>query len=186
MRCRQNVALLPARTSLSSVGWDAIHPPQHRHHCHCCPTISTIAHHRYLPNADPGHTHRQRRSPSSAHCRSRLAERSPSASSHVAVICGGVGCDPPSSTSSSLLPSRRNLHCRPFPVSARRVPQTHLLMCSLLSTVWHVLLLPPCVVIVVVVSMSSQERRRHSPWQRMTTRCRPSSLAARRATRAHP
>jgi len=48
----------------------------------------------------------------------------PLRSSRVAVVCGVVGCDPPSSTSSSLSPSRRNLRYCPFLVSTRRGPRT--------------------------------------------------------------
>ena len=65
-------------------------------------------------------------SPPSARCRSRLVERSLSASSCVAVICGVVGCDP----LSSMLPLHRNLHRRPFPLSASRGPRTRLSTCS--------------------------------------------------------
>jgi len=42
---------------------------------------------------------------------------------HVTVVIG-VGCDPPSSKSSLLSLSRRNLHRRPSPVSARCGPRT--------------------------------------------------------------
>ena len=56
-------------------------------------------------------------SPSSARCRSRPVECSLSASLHVAVVCGVVGCDPPSLTLLSLSPSRRDLCRRPLLVS---------------------------------------------------------------------
>ena len=55
-RGRRNTASPPARASPSSAGWwDAICPPQRRHRCHCCAAISTGAHPRYPPDADPGH-----------------------------------------------------------------------------------------------------------------------------------
>jgi len=57
--CRRNVALPPACTSLLSAGWDAIRPPQRHHPCHCCAAISTVAHPRYPPDADPGHARRR-------------------------------------------------------------------------------------------------------------------------------
>ena len=56
--CRRNVASPPACTSLLSVGWDAIRPPRRRHCCHCRAAISTVAHPRYPPDADPGHARR--------------------------------------------------------------------------------------------------------------------------------
>ena len=58
------------------------------------------------------------------------AERSLTTSSRVAVV-SGVGCDPPSSSSSFLSLSRRDLHRRPSPVSARRGPRTRPSTCSL-------------------------------------------------------
>jgi len=59
--CQRNVALPPARTSPLSAGWDAIRPPRrlHRCHCRCCASISTVAHPRYPPDADPGHARRR-------------------------------------------------------------------------------------------------------------------------------
>ena len=45
-------------------------------------------------------------------------------------LSAGWGCDPPSSTLSSLSPSRRYFCRRPFPVSARRGPQTRPSTCS--------------------------------------------------------
>ena len=66
----------------------------------------------------------------------------------------------------SFSPLRRDLHCRPFLVSARRGPQKRTSTCSssppsstsqyppslplVAGQVWHVLLLPPCVVVVVI------------------------------------
>ena len=168
--CQQNVASLPARTSPLSAGWDSIRPPRHRHCCHCRPVISTVAHPRYPPDADPGHARRRVFSPSSACCQSRPAERSLSTSSRIAIVCGVVGCDPPSTTPSPLLPSRHNLCRCPFLVSARRGPRTRPLTCSSSTpsstspsplcpppvtgqVVWHV---PPHIVIVVVIFTSSQ------------------------------
>ena len=50
-------------------------------------------------------------------------ECSLAASLHVAIV-SGVGCDPPSSMSSSLSLLRCDLHCCPSPVSARCRPRT--------------------------------------------------------------
>jgi len=57
--CRRNLASPPARTSPLSVGWDAIRPPRCHHRCHCRAAISTVAHTRYPPDADPGHARRR-------------------------------------------------------------------------------------------------------------------------------
>ena len=121
-------------------------------------------------------------SPSSARCQSLPTERSLSASSRVAVVCGVVGCDLPYSTSLSLLPSRIVIvavtpQSPPLPIPGIRQTQTPDTpvnvfiinaiidvtlspLCPLLVTgqVWHILVLPPHVIVVVVISTSSQGR----------------------------
>jgi len=65
--CRQNVASPPACTWPLSAGWDVIRPPRRSHHCHCRAAISTVAHLRYPPDADPGHA--RQRVKCCRHCR---------------------------------------------------------------------------------------------------------------------
>ncbi len=70
-------------------------------------------------------------SPSSACCRSQLGEHNLSTSLHITVVCGVVGCNPPSLTSSLLSPSRSNL---PAPPTLRHRRSRHLHVLATAST----------------------------------------------------
>ena len=146
MGYQRNVASPPARTLPLSVGWDAIHPPRRHHCCHCRAAISTVAHPRYPPDADPGHARRRVSCCRHRRCRplpplpaasrgrrnsaSLPARASPLSAGWWDAICPIRRHCHCCRHALSLLPSRHNLRRCPFPVSARRGPRTCPSRCS--------------------------------------------------------
>ena len=178
-----------------------IRPPRRRCFCHCRAAISTVAHSRYPPDADPGHARRRVR------CRRRRRRR-PLPLCPPLVAAGGTqplrqlarrrrpwGGGMRSALLDVVVVVTVAPRSPPSPITGirqTRTPDTPVDVFDVTAVVdvalsppcpppvagqvRHVQLLPPR---VVVVSTSSRERQRHSPWRRTTTRCRPLSTSSR-------